>query len=137
MHPNLLQKLSLQLEKAVGSADIIVSSSGSDSDSSDDSDNSDDSDDSDAKVNVTIRWSHRYKLNSLTALPMAWSFSWISNCLMLVLLILRLLIAFLCCIWLFDFLLQHHGLHSFLFKIFNCLCLLTVIIDNLWLRLGY
>lgn len=54
-HPNLLQKLSLQLEKAVGSADIIVSSSGSDSDSSDDSDNSDDSDDSDAKVNVTIR----------------------------------------------------------------------------------
>lgn len=54
-HPNLLQKLSLQLAKAVGAADLIVSSSGSDSDSSDDSDNSDDSDDSDAKVNVTIR----------------------------------------------------------------------------------
>ncbi|KAL5138893.1 Transcriptional regulator ATRX [Glycine soja] len=57
-HPNLLQKLSLQLEKAVGSADIIVSSSGSDSDSSDDSD---DSDDSDAKVNVTISSKRRHK----------------------------------------------------------------------------
>ncbi|KAG4908538.1 hypothetical protein AAZX31_20G213300 [Glycine max] len=60
-HPNLLQKLSLQLAKAVGAADLIVSSSGSDSDSSDDSDNSDDSDDSDAKVNVTISSKRRHK----------------------------------------------------------------------------
>lgn len=44
--PNLLQRLSLQLEKAMGSADMLVSSSGSDSD---------DSDDSGSEINATIR----------------------------------------------------------------------------------
>ncbi|TKY52100.1 CHROMATIN REMODELING 20 [Spatholobus suberectus] len=51
-HPNLLQRLSLQLEKAMGSADIIVSSSSSDSDNSDDSD---------AEINVTISSKRRHK----------------------------------------------------------------------------
>lgn len=41
--PNLLQRLSLQLEKAMGPIDVTVSSSGSDSDNSN------------AEVNVTIR----------------------------------------------------------------------------------
>ncbi|XP_061371328.1 protein CHROMATIN REMODELING 20 isoform X2 [Gastrolobium bilobum] len=48
--PNLLERLSLQLEKAMGSADILVSSSGSDS-----------SDDSDAKINVTISSKRKHK----------------------------------------------------------------------------
>nr|KYP74497.1 Transcriptional regulator ATRX [Cajanus cajan] len=56
-HPNLLQRLSLQLEKATGSADIMVSSSGSDSD------NSDDSDDSDEDVSATISSKRRQKKN--------------------------------------------------------------------------
>ncbi|CAJ1976268.1 unnamed protein product [Sphenostylis stenocarpa] len=60
-HPNLLQRLSLQLEKAVGSANVIVSSSSSDSDDSDNSDNSDDSDDSDAQINVTMSSKRRHK----------------------------------------------------------------------------
>ncbi|XP_014513463.1 protein CHROMATIN REMODELING 20 isoform X1 [Vigna radiata var. radiata] len=60
-HPNLLQRLSLQLEKAVGSARIVVSSSSSDSDDSDDSDESDDSDYSDAKINVTMSSKRRPK----------------------------------------------------------------------------
>ncbi|RDX92098.1 Protein CHROMATIN REMODELING 20 [Mucuna pruriens] len=57
-HPNLLQRLSLQLKKAMGSTDMIVSSSSSDSDNSDDSD---DSDDSDAEVNATISSKRRHK----------------------------------------------------------------------------
>ncbi|KAK7376285.1 hypothetical protein VNO78_34749 [Psophocarpus tetragonolobus] len=57
-HPNLLQRLSLQLEKAKGSSEIIVSSSGSDSD---DTDNSDNSDDSDAEFTVSISSKRRPK----------------------------------------------------------------------------
>ncbi|KAK7278207.1 hypothetical protein RJT34_23232 [Clitoria ternatea] len=52
--PSLLQRLSFQLEKAMGSADV-VSSSGSDSD------NSDDSDDSDSEVNVTVSSKRKQK----------------------------------------------------------------------------
>lgn len=47
--PSLLQTLTLQFEEAVGSGDLIVSSSDSDSD---------DSDDSDADMDVAIRYIH-------------------------------------------------------------------------------
>ena len=47
--PSLLQRLSLQLEKAMGSGTLIVSSSDSDSD------NSDSDSDSDSDVNVAYR----------------------------------------------------------------------------------
>ncbi|KAL2325330.1 hypothetical protein Fmac_024388 [Flemingia macrophylla] len=56
-HPNLLQRLSLQLEKAMGSSDIMVCSSSSDSD------NSDDSDDSDEDISATISSKRKQKKN--------------------------------------------------------------------------
>ncbi|KAL1339819.1 hypothetical protein AAHE18_U068600 [Arachis hypogaea] len=56
--PNILQRLTLLLEKAMGSTAELVSSSSSDSENSDDSD---DSDESDAEINATISSKRRRK----------------------------------------------------------------------------
>ncbi|QHO34705.1 protein CHROMATIN REMODELING 20 isoform X1 [Arachis duranensis] len=56
--PNSLQRLTLLLEKAMGSTAELVSSSSSDSENSDDSD---DSDESDAEINATISSKRRRK----------------------------------------------------------------------------